>query len=229
MTETSGMLSLVSTPIGNLGDITLRALDVLKHADRILCEDTRTTGKLLKHYGITTPLESYHSHSTAKKHERIYEALRAGKHLALVSDAGTPVVSDPGSLLVRAVRADLPDVTITVIPGASALIAALTLLGEPLTDVRFIGFIPTKKGRETLFRMIAEYPHMIVAYESIHRLIKTLEASQTYFPLRKISIAREITKLHETLHQGTAEELLAYFAQHPDTVRGELVYIIHPA
>lgn len=220
-------LSIVATPIGNLEDITLRALRVLREADAILCEDTRVTAKLLQKYEIKKPLISYHSHSKLSKTEKIFELLEEGKNLALVSDAGTPCISDPGVLLVSQVREKFGDeVAIIPIPGPSALVSALSASGLPSSEFLFLGFLPHKKGRETLFKEIAEAKRTVAFYESPHRIIKTLESLEKFAPKKKVVIARELTKIYEEIISGMAAELLAYFESHQDTVRGEFVVMV---
>lgn len=223
-----GTLSIVATPIGNLEDITLRALRVLKEADYVLCEDTRVTGKLLSHYEIKATLRRYDAHASEGVHEHILADLAAGKRIALVSDAGTPGVSDPGVFLVARVRREQPEVTIEAIPGASALTAALSIAGIAGNEFAFLGFVPQKKGRETFFRELAGYDMPVVFYESVHRIMKTLESLARTESLadQRVTVARELTKLHEHIVQGSGEEVLTYFTDHPDQVRGEFVVII---
>lgn len=226
-------LYIVATPIGNLEDITLRALRVLKEVDVILCEDTRVTAKLLQKYGIKTPTSSYHSHSKLSKVEKIFWLLEGGKNLALVSDAGTPAISDPGSLLVSQIRermsgvnGQMSNVSIVPIPGPSAAIVALSASGFPSSDFLFLGFLPHKKGRETLFKEIAESKRTVVFYESPHRIIKALTSLKEHLKNRKIAIARELTKIHEEFLSGTAEEVIEYFNANKEKIRGEFVVIV---
>ena len=226
-------LYVIGTPIGNLEDITLRALRILKEADIILCEDTRVTKKLLNHYDIHTKTLSYHAHSTLQKVDYIIELLNEGKNLALVSDAGTPAVSDPGSLLISKIReafinSDLEAPKIVAVPGASALTSALSTAGVPVQDFTFLGFLPHKKGRETLFKEILESERAMVFYESTHRILKTLESLKKFMPERKVVIAREITKIFEETLVGTAEELLKIFTDTPEKTRGEFVVVVAP-
>ncbi len=204
-------LFVVATPIGNLEDITLRALRVLKEVDLVLCEDTRVTRKLLSHYQIPTPTMSYHTHSTDFKVERILELLKEGKNLAVVSDAGTPGISDPGSMLVKDIREKLPEVKIEAVAGPSALAAAVSISGVLATDFVFLGFLPHKKGRETLFKALASLQKHF------------MEAGQE---TRKVIIAREITKMFEQVISGTPQELLTYCESNPDKVRGEYVILV---
>jgi 16S rRNA (cytidine1402-2'-O)-methyltransferase len=221
-------LYIVSTPIGNLEDITLRALSVLKSVDKILCEDTRVTKTLLSKYDIHTPTMSYHAQSSSGKHDVILTMLEEGKNLALVSDAGTPTISDPGVLLVKQVREHLADVQIVPIPGASALLSALVATGFSTAQFLFLGFLPHKKGRETLFREIAESERTIAFYESSHRIEKTLDSLVEHLdPTRKVAICRELTKMFEEVQVGTAEEVRVYYQNHQDKVRGEFVVVIN--
>ena len=219
-------LYIIATPIGNLEDITLRALRALKEVNVILCEDTRTTAKLLQKYNIKTPTVSYHSHSKLSKVEKIFSLLLEGKNLALVSDAGTPAISDPGVLLISQIRSRRSDVQIVPIPGPSAVIAALSASGLPSSDFLFLGFLPHKKGRETLFKEIAESKRTVVFYESPHRIIKALTSLKEHLKSRKIAIARELTKIHEEIVFGTPEELLVYLNNNKEKIRGEFVVMV---
>lgn len=223
-------LYIVATPIGNLEDITLRALRVLKEVDMILCEDTRMTQKLLQKYDIKTPTLSYHSHSGIAKVEKIFELLEDSKNLALVSDAGTPTISDPGVLLVSQVKEKFGNgVTIVPVPGPSAVATALSASGLPSSDFLFLGFLPHKKGRETLFKEITLSKRTTVFYESPHRILKTLESLKKHLSsARSVVIARELTKIYEEMVSGTAEELLIYFEKNKDKVRGEFVVMVSP-
>jgi len=220
-------LSMVATPIGNLEDITLRALRVLKEADIIACEDTRVTKKLLSHFDIHTPTVSFHANSGAKGFEKILKLLDEDKQVAVVSDAGTPGVSDPGLELVSVVREKMPEVYIEAIAGPSALAAALSVAGLRAPSFIFYGFLPQKKGRDTLFKEIAASERASVFYESPHRIIKALEALVEFLDAdRRIGIFRELTKLHEEHVIGTATEVLAHFTVNGDKVRGEFVVIV---
>lgn len=220
-------LFIIATPIGNLEDITLRALRVLGEVDAILCEDTRVTSKLLAKYKIEKTLISYHSHSKLSKVEKVFELLEEGKNLALVSDAGTPCISDPGVMLVQQVREKFgSEVAIIPVPGPSAVISALSASGLPSSEFLFLGFLPHKKGRETLFKEIAATERTVAFYESPHRILKTLESLQKFAPNKKVVIARELTKIYEEFVSGTATELLAHFEIHKDTVRGEFVVMV---
>ena len=218
---------VVATPIGNLEDITFRAISVLKSVDFILCEDTRMTKKLLDKYEINTKTISYHAQSKLSKVDKIFEFLEEGKNLALVSDAGTPTISDPGSLLISQIKEKFKDkVEIVPIPGASALITALSASGVISHEFTFLGFLPHKKGRETLFKEISNSSRACVFYESPHRIIKTLESLVKFAPEKTIIIARELTKIYEQFVSGKAEELLFYFENHKDKVRVEFVVIV---
>lgn len=219
---------IVATPIGNLEDITLRALRVLAEADVILCEDTRQTKKLLRKYEITTPTLSYHVHSKLSKVEKICGLLQEGKQLALVTDAGTPTISDPGVQLISNLRERFGDsVHIVAVPGPSAVVAALSVSGITASEFLFLGFLPHKKGRETLFKEITASKRTTVFYESPHRIIKTLESlHQNLSIYRKVVVARELTKIYEETVIGTAREVLGYFKKHSDKIKGEFVVII---
>jgi 16S rRNA (cytidine1402-2'-O)-methyltransferase len=225
-----GTLSVVATPIGNLADITLRALDTLKQADVIACEDTRVTAKLLARYEIQKPLLIFHAQSGRHATTRIMQLLAEGKRVALVTDAGTPGVSDPGNELVRSVRDVLRDeVIIEAIPGPTALTAALSIAGMPTHEFTFLGFLPHKKGRQTRFKEIAESERAIVFYESPHRILKALQSlTEVLEETRKISVLRELTKMHESVVEGTAQEVATYFEEHSGEVRGEFVVIVAP-
>ena len=224
---------VIGTPIGNLEDITLRALRILKEVDLVLCEDTRVTRNLFQKYSIGTATMSYHAQSKISKADKILEMLAEGKNLALVSDAGTPGISDPGSMLVTqirerfAVELENGEMKIEAIPGPSALTAALSIAGVPCADFLFLGFLPHKKGRETLFKEIASSQRTAVFYESPHRIEKTLESLVVFLAEgRKVTICRELTKIFEQVVSGTPQEVLAYFTAHQDKVRGEFVVIV---
>lgn len=220
-------LSIIATPIGNLEDLTFRALRALREADVILCEDTRVTKRLLDRYGLRgKPLVPYNERKSGLAAERVIALLAAGKNLALVSDAGTPGISDPGSFLVRKVRENLPETRIVAVPGPSALAAALSVAGVPAQEFVFLGFLPHKKGRETLFREIAAAKRACVFYESPHRIVKTLEALAEYAPGKTVALARELTKVYEEVISGSAGELLEHFEKNPDKVRGEFVALV---
>ena len=221
------VLYVIGTPTGNLEDITLRALRILNEVDLILCEDTRVTKRLLSHYGVPTPTTSYHAHTAISKASKILDLLRGGKNIALVSDAGTPAVSDPGSLLVSQVLASGVPVSVVSIPGPSAVTAAISVVGFPVSDFLFLGFLPHKKGRETLFKEIATSSRTVVFFESPHRILKALASLKSVLPeSRVVAVSRELTKIHEEVVRGNAEYVLAYFKEHPDKVRGEFVVTV---
>lgn len=230
--EKTATLYIVPTPIGNLEDITLRAIRILQEVDMVLCEDTSVTQRLFKEYDITTKTTVFFAQTGIKNIEKIMSMLKAGKSLALVSDAGTPTISDPGVLLVDMVRKELPLVKIIALPGASALTTALSSSGITSSTFTFYGFMPHKKGRETLFTTITESDMTSVFYESVHRIEKTLESLASHLGSsssgtpRKVVIARELTKIYEEVVRGTAEEVKNYFIEHKDHVRGEFVVIV---
>jgi 16S rRNA (cytidine1402-2'-O)-methyltransferase len=219
-----GKLYIVSTPIGNLEDITLRALRILKEVDYILCEDTRVTGKLLAHYEIKNKLRRYDAHSNQATHEKIIEDVLAGLKVALVSDAGTPGVSDPGVILVKKAREK--EVPLEVVPGASAVTAAIALSGIAGNQFTFLGFVPHKKGRQTFFANLKEQVSPVVFYESPHRILKTLEVLASLPDVAFVTTARELTKIHETIISGEAKEVYQYYLDNPERVRGEFVVIV---
>ena len=217
-------LYIVATPIGNLEDITLRALRILKEVSLIFCEDTRTSRVLFTKYDIKTATESFHAQSPLSKIDHVIELLQEGKDLALVTDAGTPGISDPGMLLVSEIRTRLPEANIVAIPGPSALTAAISIAGKPLHEFIFLGFLPHKKGRQTIFNEIKTGERPYVFYESPHRIEKTLEALKDSG--KTITILREITKMHESYLSGTADDILLSFKNNPSTLRGEFVVIV---
>ncbi len=220
-------LYVVATPIGNLQDASPRALETLRAADAIVCEDTRVTAKLLAANGIQRPLLSHHHHSTQDKTADIIERLGNDETLALVTDAGTPAISDPGGMLVRDVYAALgEDVKIIPIPGPSACIAALSVSGFPADRFVFLGFPPHKNGRQTYFKELAARPETVVFYESTHRIEKTLEQLGAVIGDRPLVVCRELTKLHETIYRGTAAEILAALAA--TSIKGEFVIVVGP-
>ena len=220
--EQGGALVLVATPIGNLADMSMRAVEELSRADTILCEDTRHSATLFRHYDITTPSTSYGSHNIHSKIPWILEQLAAGRRIALVCDAGTPGISDPGSVLARAaIDAGFP---VEAIPGASAIVLALVLSGLPTDRFAFDGFLPNKKGRQTRLSELAREPRTIILYESPHRLLKTLAELREHLGNRTAAVARELTKIYEEVRRGTLSEHLDYFTAHP--VRGEFVLVV---
>ena len=216
-------LYIVPTPIGNLGDMTYRAVEVLKEVDLILAEDTRTSGKLLKHFEIATPMQSHHMHNEHKTVTNIVSRIESGESVALISDAGTPAISDPGFLLSRAcIDAGLE---IECLPGATAFVPALVNSGLPNDKFIFEGFLPVKKGRQTRLMLLAEESRTMIFYESPHKLLKTLKNFVEYFGAeRKVSVSRELTKLYEETIRGSAEEVLAHFEK--KAPKGEIVIIV---
>jgi len=218
------MLYIVPTPIGNLEDITLRAIRVLKEVDRIYAEDTRTTKHLLNHYDIVTSLSSFHIHNEHKVLTRVIDELKNGQDLALVSDAGTPGISDPGFLLIR--EAVKNDIEYTVLPGATAMIPALLLSGFPCNEFYFVGFLPHKKGRQKKWQELIEYQGTIVLYESPYRIVKLSKEIVEYKPNTAVSLAREISKMHEEVWRGKASEFTSFLES--KKIKGEMVVVISP-
>ncbi|MAD96269.1 MAG: 16S rRNA (cytidine(1402)-2'-O)-methyltransferase [Flavobacteriaceae bacterium] len=216
-------LYLVPTPIGNLEDMTFRAIRVLKEVDYILAEDTRTSGKLLKHFEIDTPMQSHHMHNEHKTVNLIIERLKNGESFALISDAGTPAISDPGFLLSRTCIEN--NIAIECLPGATAFVPALVNSGLPNEKFVFEGFLPVKKGRQTRLKILAEESRTMVFYESPHKLLKTLTNFIEYFGEdRRVSVSRELTKLYEETVRGTAQEVLNHYTQKPP--KGEIVMVV---
>ena len=216
-------LYIVPTPIGNLEDITLRAINVLKSVDVVLAEDTRTSGSLLKHLGISKPMHSYHIHNEHQSITRIIERILKGETMALVSDAGTPAVSDPGFLLVR--ECIKYGITIECLPGPTAFVPALVNSGLPSDRFTFEGFLPHKKGRQTRLQNLVNEDRTMIFYESPHRLLKALQQFSEYFGAdRQACVSRELTKIYEENVRGTVQEIIAYFSE--KTVKGEIVIIV---
>lgn len=216
-------LYIVPTPIGNLKDITFRAVEVLKEAHLILAEDTRTSGKLLKHYEIATPSQSHHMHNEHKTVEKIIQKIKSGTMVALISDAGTPAISDPGFLLARACIEN--NIEVDCLPGATAFVPALVNSGLPNDKFVFEGFLPVKKGRQTRLTLLAEETRTIIFYESPHKLIKTLANFCEYFGEdRPVSVSRELTKMYEETIRGTAKEVLEHYTNKPP--KGEIVVCV---
>jgi 16S rRNA (cytidine1402-2'-O)-methyltransferase len=216
------MLYIVATPIGNLEDITLRALRILKEVDMIAAEDTRTSGILLKKYEINTRMISFHAFSDERKVQEIVNELLTGKKVALISDAGTPGISDPGFVLIRAARA--AGIKVEPIPGPSAFLTALSASGLPINHFLYLGFLPMKKGRQTMLKKLQSEENTVVFYESPHRIAKTLKEFSEYFPERKLVIARELTKMYEEFLEGKPAELAEIFNK--KTPKGEFVVIM---
>lgn len=225
METAPGTLFIVATPIGNLGDITLRALETLKAVDTVLSEDTRVTGKLLMHYAIKKSLISCHEHTDDAKLGQIVARLTQGESLAFVSDAGTPGLSDPGNKLVSlALAAGIP---VVPIPGVSALAAMVSVAGIDMREFMFLGFPPHKKGRETFFKKVAATEIPVVYYESVHRVVKNLELLETLAPESRVIIGRELTKMFEEVRRGSVSDILAHYREHESTVKGEFVVIVY--
>lgn len=216
-------LYIVPTPIGNLKDMTFRAIEVLKEVDLILAEDTRTSGKLLKHYEINTPLQSHHMHNEHKTIDGLIAKLKSGTKLALISDAGTPAISDPGFLLTRSCIEN--NIEVDCLPGATAFVPALVNSGLPNDKFVFEGFLPVKKGRQTRLQILAEESRTMIFYESPHKLIKTLTNFCEYFGNdRPVSVSRELTKLYEETIRGTVKEVLEHYTK--KSPKGEIVIIV---
>lgn len=216
-------LYVVPTPIGNLQDITLRAVNVLKEADLILAEDTRTSGNLLRHLEISRPMQSYHIHNEHQTHGKLIERLLKGEIMALISDAGTPAISDPGYLLVRECIRN--GIAVECLPGPTAFVPALVNSGLPADRFVFEGFLPHKKGRQTRLESLRDEARTMIFYESPHRLLKSLQQFAEYFgPDRQASVSRELTKHFEETIRGSLQEIIAYFAE--KTIKGEIVIVI---
>ena len=216
-------LYIVPTPIGNLEDMTFRAVKVLKEVDLILAEDTRTSGKLLKHFEIETSMQSHHMHNEHKTVARIVERIKNGETIALISDAGTPAISDPGFLLTRACVQN--NIAIECLPGATAFVPALVNSGLPNDKFVFEGFLPPKKGRQTRLKLLAEETRTMLFYESPYKLLKTLTQFSEYFgEERQVSVSRELTKLYEETKRGTVTEVINYFKE--KTIKGEIVIVV---
>lgn len=219
-----GILYILATPIGNLGDITLRGLETLKSVDFVLCEDTRVTANLLRHFEIKTPTISYHQYSDERKVLEIKKLLEEGKNLALVTDAGTPGISDPGNRLIEDLRFKISDLVVVPVPGVSAVITALSISGFPTDKFLFLGFPPHKKGRQTFFKELGIIEYVTVFYESSHRIKKCLdELSVSLDPKRQVCVCRELTKKFETIYRGTIAEILKMNISE----KGEFVVVIN--
>jgi 16S rRNA (cytidine1402-2'-O)-methyltransferase len=225
---TTGKVSLVATPIGNLEDVTFRAVRTLQECDVVLCEDSRVTQKLLTRYEIKKPLFKSDSHLSKNQLEKVRTFLEEGKHICIVSDAGTPGISDPGEFLIDWVREqDIPCV-IETIPGPSAVVAAISLAGVIGNEWMFLGFFSQKKGRQTALQDLAQRKEATVFYESSHRILKLLSELTTHAPERTIGIARELTKMHEEFLKDTPEKLLELLTSNPKKQKGEFVVIVYP-
>ena len=219
-----GTLYIVATPIGNMEDITLRALRIFREVDYVLCEDTRTTGNLTKHHGVKAKLKRYDAHASVAVHDAIVADLLSGQSVALVSDAGTPGVSDPGVMLVRQARA--AGIRIDAVPGASSITAAISIAGVSGNQFSFLGFVPSKKGRETFFTDLELYDHPVVFLEATHRIVKALESLVALYPTATVYLARELTKIYEEMLVGTPSEVLDILVQNSVKQKGEFVIIL---
>lgn len=221
---------IVGTPIGNLEDMTFRAVRILKEVDLILCEDVSDAQRLLKHYDIDTKCTNYFSNSKLNKIDKILDMLRDGENIALISDAGMPTISDPGSLLVKKIYEEKEnglDVDLTVVPGATALTSSYPLSGFTGNEFIFFGFLPNKKGRETIFKEISTSDRVSIFYESVHRIEKCLDSLEKFLDEdRVVVVAREITKIHEEVLRGSASYIKSYFKENKDKVRGEFVVLV---
>ena len=223
--QTAGVLYVVGTPIGNLADITLRALETLKSVDFVLAEDTRVTKKLLAKYEIEKPVFSAHEHTEAKKLESFLARIENGESVAVVTDAGTPGLSDPGNVLVSLALSR--GIMVVPIPGVSAVAALVSVAGIDMREFMFLGFPPHKKGRETFFRRVAASEMPVMYYESPHRLLKNLELLNSIAPEKRIIVGRELTKIYEEIVRGSVAEVNAYFTEHGDNVKGEFSMIAY--
>ncbi|PID52082.1 MAG: 16S rRNA (cytidine(1402)-2'-O)-methyltransferase [Candidatus Moraniibacteriota bacterium] len=220
-----GILYVVATPIGNLADMTFRAVDTLLSVDLIACEDTRVTRKLLAHYDINTHVITYHQHTNNSKLQRIIEEIRAGKNIAIVTDAGTPGMSDPGNKLVA--EAITHEIEIVPIPGTSAVSTLISVAGIDMQKFTFMAYPPHKKGRKTFFEKVCASEVPIIYYESVHRILKNLSMLSEMDKNIKIIVGKELTKIHEQIIRGSVDEILKYFEENPDKVRGEFVIIAY--
>ncbi len=218
----SGKLYIVATPIGNLDDITFRAIETLKNVDLIACEDTRRTKILLEKYGIAKNLVSYYNYNERQRAEELLRELKSGKNIALVSDSGTPGISDPGYVIIK--RAIQENITVVPIPGATAFVCALVASGLPMDEFIFVGFLPHKKGRKTKLEKLSQEERTIVIYESPHRILKTLNELIQCFGDREIAVAKELTKVHEEFFRGKISEVLKKLT--PDKIKGEFVIVV---
>jgi 16S rRNA (cytidine1402-2'-O)-methyltransferase len=222
-----GKLFIVATPIGNLTDITLRALETLKEVDLILCEDTRVSGVLLRHYMIKKPLLTYNDHSSESVRNKIIDKLKKGQDIALISDAGTPLISDPGYKLIQEIKS--LDISVHTAPGPCSVIAALSLAGVATDRFMFIGFLPHKRaGKEKIFAEVNSITTTLVFFEAANRLLESLALMESYFSGRNIVVVREITKLFEQTVSGSPVEIIEYYQENPDKLRGEIVLVIGP-
>jgi len=224
-TLSSGTLYIVATPIGNLGDMTLRAIETLQAVDVVLSEDTRVTGNLLRHFEIKKPLVSFHEHTEEEKASKLIERMRAGENMALVTDAGTPGISDPGNVLVA--LAARSEIKIVPIPGASAVGAIVSVAGIDMREFLFLGFPPHKKGRQTFFQKVAESEWPVIYYESPHRVIKNLELLMELAPQKNLVLGRELTKIFEEVVRGSVGEVKVYLESKPGKMKGEFTIVAY--
>ena len=220
-----GILYVVATPIGNLGDMTFRGIDTLNNVDLIACEDTRVTRKLLQHYDIDTDVITYHQHTRDDKAKGIIDKIKKGKNIAIVTDAGTPGVSDPGNKLVALAVEN--DIRIEPIPGASAISALVSVAGIDMQKFSFWAYPPHKKGRQTFFTKISESKIPVIYYDSVHRVIKNLKLLQEIAPETKIILGRELTKMHEEIVRGEIDEIIIYFENNQDKIKGEFGVVVY--
>lgn len=229
-TDNAGIFYVVGTPIGNLEDMTFRAVRILKSVDLILCEDVSNAQKILKHFEIDKKCTNYFANSRLNKIDEIIEKLKDGKSLALISDAGMPTISDPGSLLIKKIyeaKKDFEDIEIKVVPGPTAITSAFSLSGLTGNEFTFFGFLPHKKGRETIFKEIENNERVSICYESVHRFVKALESLEKLLNEdREVVVCREITKLHEQVVKGNIKEVKEYFEKNKDKIRGEFVILV---
>lgn len=225
MSDKKGILYVVATPIGNLADMTFRAVDILLNVDMIACEDTRVTKKLLDHYDIDTQVVTYHQHTNDAQSQRIIDELMNGKNIAIVTDAGTPGVSDPGNRLVAAAVEN--NIIVLPVPGASAVSAIVSVAGIDMQKYFFMAYPPHKKGRQTFFQNVCASDVPVVYYESVHRIIKNLSFLAEMDDAVHVIVGKELTKMHEQVVRGRASEVVAYFEENPDRVRGEFVIIAY--
>ena len=221
-----GILYIVATPIGNLGDMTLRALETLKSVDVVLSEDTRVTGNLLRHFDIKKPLVSFHEHTETEKAEKLIARMQAGENMALVTDAGTPGISDPGNVLVALAAA--AGIRVVPIPGASALGAIVSVAGIDMREFVFLGLPPHKKGRETFFKKVMASDIPVIYYESPHRVLKNLELLMELAPDKNIILGRELTKIFEEVVRGSVSEVKTYLESKAGKMKGEFVIVVYP-
>ncbi|XLQ20672.1 MAG: 16S rRNA (cytidine(1402)-2'-O)-methyltransferase [Candidatus Moraniibacteriota bacterium] len=225
MNNEKGKLYIVATPIGNLSDMTFRAIDILNSVDLIACEDTRVTKKLLGHYDIETKTITYHQHTKDNKAQEIIDEINNGKNIAVVTDAGTPGVSDPGNKLVSIAVEN--DIKIEPIPGASAISAIMSIAGIDMQKFTFLAYPPHKKGRQTFFTNVSESKIPVIYYDSVHRVLKNLNLLQELMPDAKIVLGRELTKMHEEVVRGTVADVIEYFENNADKIRGEFVVVVY--